>query len=446
MRRGRPIGSLAGRPRPSKSAFGRLVRSNVDGLEARRPRHELLDAQLRVGEQPVAVALERHAALVQRDRRARAAGRRPRARRRSAGARPGRRRSRACSIGVSAVVGHLAPRRRARPSGSIRGAITSIPTAMPTPASAATNARRRHDLSHDRRPTSAATSPPATRETEARRDRVRRPGRARPPRRRRGARSRSRARAWPAARGPRGPPRTRRARPRAGRQASACVERVASRSAQAPGQRRTAPRSRRRTADSIARVARSSSSPTRSRAAASRRVGAQPVERAPLRRQLPRSVCQATRGGAVEAAAGAAEAATNSVAIGDDQLRGRRRRRGTDVGGEVGQRDIDLVAHAAHDGHGVRDHRPHDPLVVERPQVLERAAAAGKDRDRRRLVGPAGREAFGDVPLEPSERGDDGWPARPHPGPGTRRARRWRAASAGRARGRCRARRRRSGW
>ena len=44
------------------------------------------------------------------------------------------------------------------------------------------------------------------------------------------------------------------------------------------------------------------------------------------------------------------------------------------------------MADAAHDRDRVRDDRAHDALVVERPQVLERAAAAGEDRHRRRLV------------------------------------------------------------
>ena len=78
-----------------------------------------------------------------------------------------------------------------------------------------------------------------------------------------------------------------------------------------------------------------------------------------------------------------------SSAVGHDDL-GRGGRRGrADIGGEVGQRHVDLVADAAHDRQRVRDDRADDPLVVERPQVLERAAAAGEDRDRGRVIGPA---------------------------------------------------------
>ena len=101
----------------------------------------------------------------------------------------------------------------------------------------------------------------------------------------------------------------------------------------------------------------------------------------------------------------------------DDLGRGRRCRR-ADVGREVGQRDVDLVADAADDRERVRHDRADDPFVVERPEVLERTAAAGEDRDRR--VRPRSR------PSRSSSRGSvrvDGtpprcWPARPRPGPG----------------------------
>ena len=66
-----------------------------------------------------------------------------------------------------------------------------------------------------------------------------------------------------------------------------------------------------------------------------------------------------------------------------DELRRRRRGRRAHVGREVGQRDVDLVADAAHERHRVRDDRPDDALVVERPQVLERSPTPGEDRDRR---------------------------------------------------------------
>jgi hypothetical protein len=53
--------------------------------------------------------------------------------------------------------------------------------------------------------------------------------------------------------------------------------------------------------------------------------------------------------------------------------------RRTQVGGEVGQGDVGLVADAAHHRHRRRAQRPHDALVVEGPEVLERAAAAADD-------------------------------------------------------------------
>ena len=80
------------------------------------------------------------------------------------------------------------------------------------------------------------------------------------------------------------------------------------------------------------------------------------------------------------------------------------------------------------------DDRPHDPLVVERPQVLQRAAAAGEDRHRGRVVGRPAPRSSRDPALEPPERPDDARRrllaldlARDEhdPGSGQRRARTW---------------------
>ncbi len=90
-----------------------------------------------------------------------------------------------------------------------------------------------------------------------------------------------------------------------------------------------------------------------------------------------------------------------------DELRGRGWRRGADVRGEVGERDVDLVADAADHGHAVGDDRPDDALVVERPQVLEAAAAAGEDRHLRGVVGSPFALALLDPALQAAERGDD---------------------------------------
>ena len=135
------------------------------------------------------------------------------------------------------------------------------------------------------------------------------------------------------------------------------------------------------------RAARSSSRPARSRDAAS-------CARGPSRSSARRSASSSRRADAHPPAAtpprraGRAwptDAATSSRS-GTTSSAAATGRGCADVRGEVGERDVDLVAHAAHDRHRVRDHRAHDPLVVERPQVLERAAAAGEDRHGRRLV------------------------------------------------------------
>ena len=88
------------------------------------------------------------------------------------------------------------------------------------------------------------------------------------------------------------------------------------------------------------------------------------------------------------------ELATQRTRRGSDQLGGRRRRRGAQVGGEIGKGDVGLVADAAHHRHRRGTDRAHHALVVEGPEVLERAAAStdhehvdlvafGGSRDRR---------------------------------------------------------------
>ena len=62
----------------------------------------------------------------------------------------------------------------------------------------------------------------------------------------------------------------------------------------------------------------------------------------------------------------------------DDEPARRRRRRGADVGGEIAQRRVLLVADRGHDRHAARCHRADDAFVAERQEVLEAAAAAGE--------------------------------------------------------------------
>ena len=66
---------------------------------------------------------------------------------------------------------------------------------------------------------------------------------------------------------------------------------------------------------------------------------------------------------------------------GDAQFRGRRRGRCEDVGDVLDQRAVRGVADAGHDGDAGGEHRAHDPFVVERGEVVARAAATGEDDD-----------------------------------------------------------------
>ena len=87
------------------------------------------------------------------------------------------------------------------------------------------------------------------------------------------------------------------------------------------------------------------------------------------------------------------EAAQPLRAVRHDALGSTRGRRRAFVRDEVGNREVHLVAYAAHDGNRAGEDGACDRLVVEGPQVLERAAAA---RDDQHVAVPArGREAQG---------------------------------------------------
>jgi hypothetical protein len=66
-------------------------------------------------------------------------------------------------------------------------------------------------------------------------------------------------------------------------------------------------------------------------------------------------------------------------AVGPHGLRGVRRRVRAVVGDEIGERDVGLVADARDDGDTPVPARLRDGALVERPQVLQRAAAAAED-------------------------------------------------------------------
>ena len=62
------------------------------------------------------------------------------------------------------------------------------------------------------------------------------------------------------------------------------------------------------------------------------------------------------------------------------QFGSRRRRRRAQVGRQVRQGHVGLVSNTADQRNGRSTHRAHQTLVIERPQVLERAAAAAQDQ------------------------------------------------------------------
>ena len=81
------------------------------------------------------------------------------------------------------------------------------------------------------------------------------------------------------------------------------------------------------------------------------------------------------------AAVGAIDARAEVVRAIDDELRGVGRRGGADVGDEVRNREIDFVADRGNDRHGTRGDRARQRLVVERPEIFGRSAAASDDDD-----------------------------------------------------------------
>ena len=253
-------------------------------------------------------------------------------------------------------------------------------------------ARRRSD--HDRPSvgSSAVAGELAARDPEraARSRPAPRPGRGRSPRRRRAGRSRSRVRGSPAARGPRAPRRRRQLaleRPRAagrerrqrerggrgrgpGAPASVGASRAAAarRALLAPSRRRW-PASPGRAAGRPARGRPPAGRPGRAArgpAARRRARGARP----PTRRPIAPSSRRPARGARRPARPGPG---TTSSAAADG------------VGARTSAAKSASVTSTswptpADDRHGVGDDGPDDALVVERPEVLQRAAAAGEDR------------------------------------------------------------------
>ena len=73
-----------------------------------------------------------------------------------------------------------------------------------------------------------------------------------------------------------------------------------------------------------------------------------------------------------------AGAAARSSRLGHQQFGGDRRRRRAQVGGEVGEAEVGFVADRRHHRHRRGGDRARQALVVERPQVFQRTAAAGQ--------------------------------------------------------------------
>ena len=100
------------------------------------------------------------------------------------------------------------------------------------------------------------------------------------------------------------------------------------------------------------------------------------------------------------------------AAVGDGKLPGLAGREGPPVGGEVGQGDVDLVADGRDDGQAGAGDGPRHDLLVERPEILGRPAAA-RDDDQVGVRHPVGQDdrggdlGAGPRPLHPRRRDQD---------------------------------------
>ncbi len=130
-----------------------------------------------------------------------------------------------------------------------------------------------------------------------------------------------------------------------------------------------------------------------------------PVQGPALHGELARGRGETPFRGRSEPIGGPPQRAGHLEPVGHDDLGGGRRGGRADVGREIGQGHIDLVAHAAHHRHRVGHHGAHDPLIVEGPQVLERTAAPGEDRHRGRVLVAALLAAHRGVALDAAEGG-----------------------------------------
>ena len=95
--------------------------------------------------------------------------------------------------------------------------------------------------------------------------------------------------------------------------------------------------------------------------------------------QPPSSRCRRARSADATPSRQGVDVAGELVLAPHDELGGRRWRRRAQVGDEVGDGDVGLVADRGDDRHRRGGDRPGDGLFVERPEILERSAAAADD-------------------------------------------------------------------
>ena len=74
------------------------------------------------------------------------------------------------------------------------------------------------------------------------------------------------------------------------------------------------------------------------------------------------------------------------LARADDHLRGGGRRGSADIGGEIRDGEVGLMADAGDDGNRAGDNGASDGLFVKSPQVFQRAAAARQDQNVGKLL------------------------------------------------------------
>ena len=85
-----------------------------------------------------------------------------------------------------------------------------------------------------------------------------------------------------------------------------------------------------------------------------------PLERSALVAEIAPGSGEPRGGQGTEASPHGVEAPRDVDPIRDDELGGGRRRRRPDIGREVRERDVDLVADATHNGHRMGDDRAND--------------------------------------------------------------------------------------